>query len=141
MTSQTSEDEYLRVYPRVVDCFPPLQSFPGCRALEKPAPMYYRPLIITTPSRDTSLVAIRTPDEPPEDVSAASQEIAIPSSMPPGTTQSDLPSIPPPIQYWRLKKIDPSANVMDYWIKSSQQWDIEGIESDIAVSQQAAVAS
>lgn len=136
--STTSEDEYLRIYPRVIDCFPPLQSFPGCRAPAKDAPIYYKPLVpvsASLSSRDTSYVAIRTPDEVTEDSPSVIQEIAIPSSMPQGTTQADLPSIPPPIQYWRLKKIDQSANVMDYWIKSSQQWDIEGIESDIAVSQ------
>ena len=133
--STASDEEYLRIYPRVIDCFPPLQSLPGCRAPAKEAPIYYKPILhpALIPSRDTSFVAIRTPDELPEE--SPVQEIAIPSSMPQGTTQADLPSLPPPIQYWRLKKIDQSANVMDYWIKSSQQWDIEGIESDIAVSQ------
>jgi hypothetical protein len=61
-------------------------------------------------------------------------EIAIPSCMSSGTKQSELPTVPPPHQYWRLKKLDHSASVMDYWIKSTQQWDIDGIESDIAVS-------
>lgn len=60
-------------------------------------------------------------------------EIAIPSCMSADSRQADLPTCPPPHEYWKLKKIDPSANVMDYWIKSSQEWDIDGIESDIAV--------
>jgi|LauGreDrversion4_2_1035121.scaffolds.fasta_scaffold367142_2 hypothetical protein len=137
MSSTISEEEYLRIYPRVVDCFPPLESFPGCKAPEMSAPIYYRPAVSVSQPREPLFVSIRTPDEPPEETPVEAQEIAIPSSMAPGTTQSDLPSIPPPIQYWRLKKIDHTANVMDYWIKSSQQWDIEGIESDIAVSQAA----
>ena len=137
MSSTASEDEYLRIYPRVVDCFPPLESFPGCKAPEMSAPIYYKPPVPVPQRRDPIYVSIRTPDELPEETSFEAQEIAIPSSMPPGTTQADLPTIPPPIQYWRLKKIDNTANVMDYWIKSSQQWDIEGIESDIAVSQTA----
>ncbi len=137
MSSTASEDEYVRIYPRVVDCFPPMHSFPGCKAPNKDAPVYYKPTHSVPSSRDVSFVSIRTPDEVPEESAVGVQEMAIPSSMPQGTTQADLPTIPPPTQYWRLKKIDQSANVMDYWIKSSQQWDIEGIESDIAVSQAA----
>jgi hypothetical protein len=75
----------------------------------------------TTPQ--FSLVASPSDDE----------EIAIPSGMPPTTKATDLPTTPPPSQYWKLKKLDPSANVMDYWIKSTQEWDLDGIESDISV--------
>jgi hypothetical protein len=66
------------------------------------------------------------------------EDIAIPSGMPPNTKQGDLPTIPPPPAYWKLKKLDPAANVMDYWIKSRHEWDIDGIESDIAVCQKQA---
>ena len=66
------------------------------------------------------------------------EEIAIPSTMGPSTRQADLPTIPPPQQFWVLKKLDASANVMDYWIKSDKAWDIEGIESDIALSSEQA---
>jgi hypothetical protein len=60
-------------------------------------------------------------------------EIAIPSSMGPGTRQSDLPTSPPPQAFWRLKKLDPTANAMDYWVKAHDCWDAEGIISDIAL--------
>jgi hypothetical protein len=61
------------------------------------------------------------------------EDIAIPSGMPASTKISDLPTVPPPSQYWRLKKLDATANVMDYWIRSSNEWDLDGIESDITV--------
>ena len=75
----------------------------------------------------TDQIPIPTPS-PSDD-----EDIAIPSGMPPSTKRSDLPSLPPPPQYWKLKKLDPSANVMDYWIKGSNEWDLEGIESDVSV--------
>ncbi len=62
------------------------------------------------------------------------EEIAIPSTMGPTTRQSDLPTSPPPAQFWVLKKLDASANVMDYWIKAEKVWDLEGIQSDITLS-------
>jgi hypothetical protein len=60
-------------------------------------------------------------------------EIVIPSSMPPGTKQADLPTSPPPLIFWRLKKLDPSTNVMDYWVKGVG-WDEQGIASDLALT-------
>ena len=122
-------------FPRIVDCFPPLAAFPGCSV---PHPVEVQSSSLSYPiihsdfgSHDQSM----GPSQPVIFPSPSDDEdIAIPSGMPPSTRQSDLPTIPPPPQYWRLKKLDPSANVMDYWVKSSQQWDIDGIESDIAVS-------
>jgi hypothetical protein len=54
-------------------------------------------------------------------------EIVIPSSMGSGTRQSDLPTSPPPLAFWRLKKLDPSANAMDYWVKAENAWDVDGL--------------
>jgi hypothetical protein len=62
---------------------------------------------------------------------AREEEIAVPSSMGPGTRQSDLPTSPPPGVFWRLKKLDPTANAMDYWVKGDDGWDVDGILSDI----------
>ena len=62
------------------------------------------------------------------------EEIAIPSTMGPPTRHSDLPTSPPPPQFWVLKKLDASANVMDYWIRAEKVWDLEGIQSDITLS-------
>jgi hypothetical protein len=56
------------------------------------------------------------------------------SCLPSGTTlvqNDELPTKPPPPVYWRLKRLDASADVLDYWIRSTQQWDLEGIESDL----------
>ena len=88
------------MFPRVIDCFPAMRSFPGCFA----------------------------PDD--EYVFDEYSGIAIPSGMPLSTTHEELPTIVPPLEYWKLKRLDNSANVMDYWIKSSQEWDIRGLESD-----------
>ena len=65
---------------------------------------------------------------------AREEEIAIPSSMGPETRQCDLPTTPPPQVFWRLKKLDPTANVMDYWVKTENAWDLDGILSDIDLS-------
>ncbi len=79
------------------------------------------------------MYAIQVPPISTDTTVGDEEEIAVPSCMPADSKQSDLPTSPPPFQYWRLKKLDPTANVMDYWIKSSQEWDIDGIESDITV--------
>ena len=98
--------------PSLLDCLPGLKRYPG------------------TPS-SPSISEWRSvyPQYSPRE-----EEIAIPSTLGPSTRQSDLPSSPPPIQFWKLKKLDLSANVMDYWVKSEKAWDIEGIESDIILS-------
>jgi hypothetical protein len=85
-------------------------------------------LIGAASSANVSSQSIVTPS-PSDD----EDHIAVPSAMPASTKHGDLPTQPPPIKYWKLKKLDNSANVMDYWIRSSQEWDIDGIESDIAV--------
>lgn len=113
-----------KLFPRIVDCFPPLRPLPGCSV--PPQPLSYSSSL--SHSENTSSERVSMMASPSEE-----EEIAIPSGMPATTTISDLPTTPPPVQYWKLKKLDPSSNVMDYWIKSSHEWDIDGIESDIAV--------
>ena len=125
-------------FPRIVDCFPPLRSLPGCsiRQTEKMGTsLFYNDHETSIISHlPHSIIPIVTPSTSPSPSQSDDEEIAIPSGMDPSTTQADLPTLPPPPQYWKLKKLDNSANVMDYWIKSSQEWDIDGIESDITVS-------
>jgi hypothetical protein len=126
-------------FPRIVDCFPPLKELPGCcvKQIEefRGSSLSYdvnESASSSLHSTSSLFPSVVTPSPLP---SPADEEgIAIPSGMPASTKQTDLPSIPPPKKYWKLKKLDPTANVMDYWIKSSQEWDIDGIESDIAVS-------
>lgn len=123
-------------YPRIVDCFPPLKPLPGCsvpveQAYSSSLNYGSQPsLSSSTPSSS----AVHVPSRFPFLVSPSDdEEIAIPSGMPSTTKISDLPNIPPPPQYWKLKKLDSSSNVMDYWIKGSQEWDLDGIESDISL--------
>lgn len=124
-------------FPRVVDLFPPLKPLPGC-AVPVEA-IFSSSLSYSTPPAASQEPVIAQPlrhvlvPSPSDD-----EDIAIPSGMPASTKQADLPTIPPPAAYWQLKKLDPSANVMDYWIKSRHEWDIDGIESDIAVCQKQA---
>jgi hypothetical protein len=146
-------EEAVPIYPRVIDCFPPLRALPGCKVVEKPEPCYFRSTYIrphpeqlnsrkpcvsvpTSAAPSPTSSSVRGAEEDMDDMygNFGSKDIAIPSGMRETTTQADLPTVPPPPQYWKLKQLDHSANVMDYWIKSTQQWDIEGIESDIAVS-------
>lgn len=121
------------LFPRIVDCLPPLPALPGCSV--PPEEIYCSSLSYTCISESSSRVSPQPHDvtivvpSPSDD-----EDIAIPSGMPSSTRQIDLPSLPPPPQYWRLKKVDPSANVMDYWIRNSREWDIDGIESDISVT-------
>jgi hypothetical protein len=112
------------IFPRIVDCFPPLKPLPGC-SVPPEQPAYSSSLSYSEKALSARHVMIPTPSD--------DEEIAIPSGMPPSTRMSDLPTTPPPSQYWKLKKLDPSAHVMDYWIRSSHGWDIDGIESDISV--------
>jgi hypothetical protein len=122
------------LFPRIVDCFPDLKSLPGCSvpteltyssslSYSAPSSRCSTPGIVETMEQNSILLPSPSDDD----------DIAIPSGMPPSTKRNDLPSIPPPAQYWKLKKLDPSANVMDYWIKASHEWDLEGIESDVSV--------
>ena len=97
--------------PSLLECLPPLRRFPGVAEA--------RPISMT---QWESLYAQYAPRE---------EEIAIPSTLGPSTRQADLPTSPPPAIFWRLKKLAPSANVMDYWIKAENAWDLEGIESDL----------
>jgi len=138
----TAGHETVPIYPRLLDCFPSLKSFPGCKVPLTETPAYFRTTYMrrTTPSpvapSRASVPANRTADNSDEESDGGNDEaIALPSTCmgSAGTRQDELPTIPPPSQYWKLKKLDHSANVMDYWIKSCQQWDIEGIESDILV--------
>ena len=123
-------------FPRIVDCFPPLQPLPGCSV---PVEQIYSSSLnygsqTSHPSSSPSSSAIHISSRPSFLISPSDdEEIAIPSGMPSTTKISDLPTVPPPLQYWKLKKLDPSSNVMDYWIKSSQEWDLDGIESDISL--------
>lgn len=117
-------------FPRVVDCLPPLPSLPGCSVpveeIHSSSLSYASAPGNQIPQSHSFSIMVPSPSD--------DDDIAIPSGMPPSTRQIDLPSVPPPAQYWRLKKLDPSANVMDYWIRSTREWDIDGIESDISVS-------
>ena len=99
------------LFPRVIECFLPLKIFPGCSVAPEESLRYEE-------AYEVSSDAV----------------VAIPSGMPLTTSSSDLPSIPPPRQYWQLKRLDNSANVMDYWIKNSQEWDISGLESDVKLA-------
>jgi hypothetical protein len=131
-------------FPRIVDCFPALRPLPGCSVKE--------PQIVGTslsymvneeqstlsqfPSHSVTIV---TPSPSPISSPSEDDDAAIPYGVDSTILHSELPTIPPPSQYWKLKKLDNTANVMDYWIKSSQEWDIDGIESDILVSSSSAL--
>ena len=93
----------------ILECMPPLKQLPNA---------------VEVPVHHVQLLTLAN-FQPRED------EIAVPSSMGPGTRQCDLPTIPPPQVFWRLKKLDMTANAMDYWIKSDNAWDVDGILSDI----------
>ena len=101
--------------PSLLECLPPLRRFSGVSDVISSSSM----------SPFQALYPQFIPRE---------EEIAIPSTMGPNTRQSDLPTSPPPAQFWILKKLDASANVMDYWIKAEKAWDLEGIQSDISLS-------
>ncbi|KAF4730715.1 hypothetical protein FOZ62_023496 [Perkinsus olseni] len=58
-------------------------------------------------------------------------DIAIPSTMPPDTTAKDLPTTVPPYEFWLLKAIDRSVNIMDYWDATEHQWDMDGLVDDL----------
>ncbi len=92
--------------PTVMECLPPLRRLSN--AFDVPSQANFPPTMFA----------------PRED------EIAVPSTMGPGTRQGDLPTSPPPQLFWRLKKLDPSANAMDYWVKADNGWDLDGIQSD-----------
>jgi len=101
--------------PTLMECLPTLRKFPGVSDL-------------TSSSSMSPFQAMYPHFQPRE------EEIAIPSTMGPTTRQSDLPTSPPPPQFWALKKLDASANVMDYWIRAEKVWDLEGIQSDLSLS-------
>ncbi len=65
------------------------------------------------------------------DALAREKDMVVPSGMPSGTTLSDLPTVPPPVEFWKLKYVDHTARAMDYWDKTHQRWDIAGIQSDM----------
>jgi hypothetical protein len=46
--------------------------------------------------------------------------------------EEDTPTSPPPQAFYRLKKLDPTVNAIDYFVKD-EGWDVEGIKSDIAL--------
>jgi hypothetical protein len=121
----------LCLFPRIVDCFPPLKPLPGCSVRAEQS--YSSSLTFTGSCSTSSSPHVGESLARHVLIPSIEEDIAIPSGMPTSTKQSDLPCSPPPPEYWKLKKLDPSANVMDYWIKSSKEWDLEGIESDIAV--------
>ena len=121
-------------FPRVIDCLPPLPVLPGCSV---PAEEIHSSSLSYSSKPSESFRNLEQAEPQPFSIIVPSpsddEDIAIPSGMPSSTRHSDLPSLPPPSQYWKLKKLDPSANVMDYWIRSSREWDVDGIESDISV--------
>lgn len=133
------ESKRAGIFPRVMDCFPSMTAFPGCTVPsvpQYPNTSNYCNVSETSPRRvrspsDEYIPCIQIPPIPTDTTVGDEEEILFPTGG--DSKQSDLPTIPPPHEYWKLKKIDPTANVMDYWIKSSQEWDIDGIESDIAV--------
>lgn len=125
--------EQVPIFPRIMDCFPSMKTFPGCSVV--PGEILTYQVTYQSNSRTPSTVVPPVSPAQCENQSTRSEscdeeEIAIPSGMPQSTKHADLPTVPPPSEYWKLKRLDHSANVMDYWIKSSQEWDISGLESD-----------
>ncbi|KAF4677436.1 hypothetical protein FOL47_001648 [Perkinsus chesapeaki] len=47
---------------------------------------------------------------------------------------AELPTTCPPFEFWLLKKLDKSVCVFDYWVRSSECWDTEGILSDLSLA-------
>ncbi|KAF4657105.1 hypothetical protein FOL47_008587 [Perkinsus chesapeaki] len=85
------------------------------------------------PASEVPLAAATVSPAPTIDYSYLIREhdIAIPSTMPPDTTAKDLPTTVPPYEFWLLKAIDRSVNIMDYWDATEHQWDMDGLVDDL----------